>query len=193
MRTQVKRKRYNDMLRDSVQQTIEMAVTDSLTGLHNRRYLDSHLASMFEKAVARSKPLSVIICDLDHFKTVNDRHGHDVGDEVIREFALRVRKNIRNIDLACRYGGEEFVIVMPDTDLALARIVAERIRHQVDVHPFVVGGGAVQLPVTVSMGVSTIEGADDAPEKMLKRADVALYNAKRSGRNQVVTERPIAA
>lgn len=188
VRTQVKRKRYNEVLRESVQQTIEMAVTDSLTGLHNRRYLDSHLASMFDKAVARSKPLSLIICDLDHFKAVNDRHGHDVGDEVIREFALRARKNIRNIDLACRYGGEEFVIVMPDTDIALARLVAERIRHQVALHPFVVDGGSVQLPVTVSLGVSTLEGGTDTPEKMLKRADVALYNAKRCGRNQVVTE-----
>jgi len=188
MRTQVRRKRYTESLRESVQATIEMAVTDSLTGLHNRRYLDSHLAGMFDKAVGRSRPLSLVICDLDRFKDVNDRHGHDVGDEVIREFAARARKSIRNIDLACRYGGEEFVIVMPDTDVVLARLVAERIRNQVAAHPFIARGGALQLPITVSLGVSTLLKGDDTPEKMMKRADVALYNAKRAGRNQVATE-----
>ena len=188
MCTQIKRKRYNEMLRDSVQATIEMAVTDSLTGLHNRRYLDSHLAGLFDKALGREKPLSLIICDLDRFKSVNDEFGHDVGDEVIREFAVRVRKNVRNLDLACRFGGEEFVVVMPDTDIALARIVAERIRLEISTHPFLVRDGAAQLPVTVSLGVSTLEGPDDTPERMMKRADVALYNAKRAGRNQVMTE-----
>lgn len=188
MRTQIKHKRYNAMLRDSVQATIEMAVTDSLTGLHNRRYLDSHLEGLFDKAVGREKPLSLIICDLDRFKTINDQYGHDVGDEVIREFATRVRKNVRNLDLACRFGGEEFVIVMPDTDIALARIVAERIRLEIASHPFVVKDGAAQLPITVSLGVSTLDGFEDSPEKMMKRADIALYNAKRAGRNQVITE-----
>ncbi|MFZ1812992.1 MAG: PleD family two-component system response regulator [Rhizobiaceae bacterium] len=188
VRTQVKRKRYNEKLRDSVQATIEMAVTDGLTGLHNRRYLDSHLSGLFDKALGRDKPLSLIICDIDHFKRVNDDYGHDVGDEVIREFSARIRKNVRNIDLACRYGGEEFVIVMPDTDIALARVVAERIRAEVANHPFIVSEGRNQLPVTVSLGVSTIEKTGDAPEKMLKRADVALYNAKRGGRNQVMVE-----
>ena len=188
MRTQIKRKRYNEMLRDSVQATIEMAVTDSLTGLHNRRYLDGHLAGLFDKALGREKPLSLIICDLDRFKSINDEYGHDVGDEVIREFAVRVRKNVRNLDLACRFGGEEFVVVMPDTDIALARIVAERIRLEIATHPFIVKDGAAQLPVTVSLGVSTLESANDTPEKMMKRADVALYNAKRAGRNQVMTE-----
>ncbi|MEZ5872290.1 MAG: PleD family two-component system response regulator [Nitratireductor sp.] len=188
VRTQVKRKRYNEKLRDSVQATIEMAVTDGLTGLHNRRYLDSHLTGMFDKAVGRNKPLSLIICDIDFFKRVNDTYGHDVGDEVIREFATRIRKNVRGIDLACRFGGEEFVVVMPDTDLALAKVVAERIRQEVCEHPFIVQEGREQLPITVSIGLSTIEVAGDSPERMLKRADVALYNAKRGGRNQVFVE-----
>lgn len=187
-RTQVQRKRYNVQLRDSVKQTIEMAVTDGLTGLNNRRYLDSHLAEMLAKAVSRQKPLSILMCDIDHFKAVNDTHGHDVGDEVIREFARRIKKNIRNIDLACRYGGEEFVVVMPDTDLALARVVAERIRNEVAIHPFIVEEGAKQLPITVSLGVACLETPDDTGEKLLKRADVALYQAKRGGRNMVVFE-----
>ena len=121
LRTQVRRKRYNDQLRASVTQTIEMAVTDGLTGLHNRRYLDSHLQTLFDRAVARRRPLSVMITDLDRFKSINDTYGHDGGDEVLREFARRLRKNVRGIDLACRFGGEEFVVVMPDTEAAHRR------------------------------------------------------------------------
>lgn len=188
VRTQLRRKRYNDQLRESVHATIEMAVTDGLTGLHNRRYLDTHLSGAFEKAVGRDKPLSLVICDIDHFKAVNDDFGHAVGDEVIQEFANRVRKNIRNLDMAARFGGEEFVIVMPDTDIALARVVAERIREEVAIHPFVVAEGSKQLAITVSLGVASRESGGDSPEKLLKRADVALYHAKRSGRNQVIVE-----
>ncbi|MCB1422861.1 MAG: PleD family two-component system response regulator [Nitratireductor sp.] len=187
-RTQVRRKRFNLLLRDSVQQTIEMAVTDALTGLNNRRYLDNHLPGMIEKAQERKAHLSLIICDIDRFKLVNDNHGHDVGDEVIAEFARRIKKNVRNIDLACRFGGEEFVIAMPETDMKTARIVAERIRNEVSVHPFVVDQGGKQLAITVSLGIATLESADDTPESLLKRADVGLYQAKRGGRNMVVFE-----
>lgn len=188
VRTQVRRKRYNDRLRDSVQATIEMAVIDPLTGLHNRRYFDSHLSGVFEKSKAFEKPLSLILCDIDYFKTVNDEYGHDVGDEVLQEFAKRVQKSIRNIDFASRYGGEEFVIVMPETDMSLARVAAERIRNEVAAHPFIVRDGAGQLNITVSVGVASMEAPGDSPKKLLKRADVALYNAKRAGRNQVVIE-----
>lgn len=188
VRTQIRRKRYNETLRQSVQATIEMAVTDSLTGLHNRRYLDSHVGGMFREAQDTGKPLSVVICDIDLFKSVNDKYGHDAGDQVIREFATRLQKTVRNIDLACRYGGEEFVVVMPDTDIVLASTVAERIRMEVWSHPFFVNDGASQLSITVSSGIACIEGEEDTTEKMLKRADVALYNAKRAGRNRVMTE-----
>lgn len=186
IRTQISRKRYNVLLRDSVQQTIEMAVTDGLTGLNNRRYLDNHLTEVISKARGRQKPVSIVMCDIDHFKKVNDTHGHDVGDEVIREFARRIKKNIRNIDLACRYGGEEFVVVMPDTDVALARVVAERIRNEVALHPFIVEEGAKQLPITVSLGVSCLEKETDTGDSLIKRADNALYEAKRAGRNTVI-------
>ena len=188
LRTQIRRKRYNDCLRESVQQTVEMAVKDALSGLHNRRYLESHLSNLFDKAAAGNKPLSAIMCDIDHFKAVNDTHGHDVGDCVIRECAARIAKSVRNIDLACRYGGEEFVVLMPGTDMALASIVAERIRSEIASHPVIVNNGAEQISVTISMGVASIEGEDDTPAKLLKRADVALYAAKREGRNRVVTE-----
>lgn len=186
--TQMKRKRYNDCLRESVQQTIEMAVKDALTDLHNRRYFENHFSNMFDKAKDTSKPLSVLMCDIDHFKLVNDTYGHDVGDAVIRECSARIKKSVRNIDLACRYGGEEFVILMPDTDMALAKIVAERIRTEVSAHPVIAANGAHQVPITVSMGVSCIEASEDTPEKLLKRADIALYQAKRGGRNRVVSE-----
>ncbi len=188
VRSQVKRKNYNTMLGESIQQSIELSVRDGLTGLHNRRYLDSHLEEMVKSNRALGKPLSFIICDIDHFKQVNDQHGHDVGDEVIREFSHRIRQNIRNIDLACRYGGEEFVVAMPDTDMELAQIVAERLRKEVAAHPFVVANGARQLNITVSVGVSTIQDENDTALKLIKRADLALYAAKTNGRNQVVTQ-----
>jgi two-component system cell cycle response regulator len=184
--TQVKRKRYNDHLRASVAQTIEMAVIDGLTGLHNRRYLDSHLTTLFERAQNRRRPLSLMITDIDRFKSINDTWGHDVGDEVLREFAARLRKNVRGIDLACRMGGEEFVVVMPDTEGVIAGKVAERIRAQIADTPFTIGPDGQTIPVTVSVGVSTMMRGKDTAEAMLKRADLALYEAKNGGRNRVV-------
>lgn len=187
VRTQVRRKRYTDRLRDNVQLTMEMAVVDSLTGLNNRRYLDSHLPPLVEQAVARGKDLSVLVVDIDFFKLVNDTHGHDAGDEVLREFARRVRRNVRGIDIACRFGGEEFVVVMPDTDRALACVVAERLRQRIAGEPFVVDSGRKALNVTISIGISAVEHPQDTPEAVLKRGDQALYQAKREGRNRVVS------
>ena len=184
--TQVRRKRYNDHLRSSVAQTIEMAVTDGLTGLHNRRYLDSHLATLFERARSRRRPLSLMITDIDRFKAINDTWGHDAGDDVLREFAARLKKNVRGIDLACRMGGEEFVIVMPDTEGDVAEKVAERVRAQIAHAPFSVGTGETSIPVTVSVGVSSLRHAGDTVDALLKRADKALYEAKNGGRNRVV-------
>lgn len=186
--TQVRRKRYNDHLRASVAQTIEMAVTDGLTGLHNRRYLDSHLQTLFERAVARRRPLSIVMTDLDRFKSINDTYGHDCGDQVLREFARRLRKNVRGIDLACRYGGEEFIVVMPDTEPHIAEMVAERIRAGVEQVPFDVDEGRAALNVTVSVGVSSLRRGLDTPADLMKRADVALYEAKSGGRNRVVAK-----
>ena len=186
LRTQVRRKRYNDHLRASVAQTIEMAVTDGLTGLHNRRYLDSHLQTLFDRAVSRRRPLSVMITDIDRFKSINDAHGHDGGDEVLREFARRLRKNVRGIDLACRYGGEEFVVVMPDTEAAIAEKVAERVRAEIAQTPFRTGSSGKTIEVTVSVGVSSLLRGADSVQALMKRADVALYEAKTGGRNRVV-------
>lgn len=186
LRTQVRRKRYNEELRSSVAQTIEMAVTDGLTGLHNRRYLDSHLQTLFDRAMSRQRPLSLMITDIDRFKTINDTHGHPGGDEVLREFARRLRKNVRGIDLACRFGGEEFVVVMPDTEQHVAERIAERIRHEIENQPFSTGPSSELLPVTVSIGVSSLIPGTDSVESLMSRTDAALYDAKRSGRNRVV-------
>ncbi|HVU18795.1 MAG TPA: PleD family two-component system response regulator [Candidatus Didemnitutus sp.] len=185
VRTQVRRKRFSDRLRDNVQMTIEMAVTDGLTGLHNRRYLERHLVTLVQQAIARQKPLSVLVLDIDHFKTINDSYGHAVGDDVLREFSRRVRKAVRGIDLACRMGGEEFVIAMPDTDAALALLVGERLRQKIAVERFRIPESEESIEVTVSIGISSLASTEDTPETLLKRADEALYEAKRAGRNRV--------
>jgi two-component system cell cycle response regulator len=185
VRTQVRKKRYSERLRDNVQLSIEMAMTDALTGLHNRRYMELHLAGLVEQAHARGKPLTVLVLDIDYFKAVNDTYGHDAGDDVLREFGMRVRKSIRGIDLACRYGGEEFVIVMPETDVAVGAMVAERLRRRIAAERFFIGGQGEGLDVTISIGIAGLAGPDDAAPMVLKRADRALYNAKRDGRNRV--------
>ncbi len=184
--TQIRRKQCNDRLRASVQQTIELAITDDLTGLHNRRYLDGHLKLLVDRAMARGRPLSICIADIDRFKQVNDTYGHDAGDEVLREFANRVRATVRGADLACRFGGEEFVIVMPDTTPEMAAVVAERLRLMVESRGFEIARADAVLSATASLGIASLRPEGDTPETLLKRADVALYEAKNNGRNRVV-------
>jgi two-component system cell cycle response regulator len=188
VRTQVRKKRYGARMRDNVQLSIEMAITDALTGLYNRRYLETHLASAVDQAAARGKPLTVLLIDVDHFKPVNDTYGHDAGDEVLREFAIRLRKSIRGIDLACRYGGEEFAVIMPETEMAVAATVAERIRQRIGSEPFTIRNGASAIAVTISIGIATLASADDRPGAVLQRADQALLRAKRDGRNRVAAD-----
>ena len=187
-RTQIRKRRYTDDLRDNVQNSIEMSITDALTGLHNRRYMESHLATLAEQASSRGKPLALMMLDIDFFKSINDSYGHDAGDDVLREFAVRVRKSIRGIDLACRYGGEEFVIVMPETDLHVAGMVAERLRRSIAGEPFAVSKGAKRIEVTISIGLSTLEIKGESVADVVKRADIALYRAKHDGRNRVVAQ-----
>jgi two-component system cell cycle response regulator len=187
-RSQVRKRRYTERLRDNVQASIEMAITDALTGLFSRRYMESHLATLIEQATSRGKPLAALVIDIDYFKAINDGHGHDAGDDVLREFALRIKRSIRGIDLACRYGGEEFVIIMPETDMAVAAMVAERLRRRIAADPFVIQQGARHIPVTISIGLAGLRGGDDTAAALLKRADQALYRAKRDGRNRVVPD-----
>jgi two-component system cell cycle response regulator len=185
VRTQLRRKRYADSLRDNVQAAIELAVVDALTGLNNRRFLETHLANSLDQAAHKGRPLSLMILDIDHFKSVNDTYGHDAGDEVLRVFAQRVKRVLRGADLVCRLGGEEFVVVMPDTPLAIAERVAERVRAAVENERFPIDSKATRtIPVTTSIGLAE-RGADANADALLRRADKALYASKSSGRNRV--------
>src|SRR5207244_9185215 len=158
------------------------------TALHNRRYMESHLATLAEQASSRGKPLALMILDIDFFKAINDNYGHDAGDDVLREFAVRLKKSIRGIDLACRYGGEEFVVVMPYTDMAVATMVAERLRRRIAAEPFAICKGQSSVQVTISIGLAALGQPADTATNVLKRADQALYRAKRDSRNRVVAD-----
>ncbi len=186
IRTQIKRKRHTDYLRNRLDESVEAAVTDALTGLHNRRYMETHLATLTRRAQETNGALSVLLADIDHFKLVNDTYGHDVGDMVLKEFSARLRRNTRGADLACRLGGEEFLIIMPETTLARAYQIGERLRTRIAAEPFQITGGR-HIRVTSSVGLATLEGAEDTPDAVIKRADLALYSAKRRGRNRVVS------
>lgn len=186
--TQIRRKRYVDQLRSSFEASLEMAVTDQLTGLYNRRYLASHLTGMFDRAFWTGRPLSLMILDIDHFKSINDAHGHDIGDKVIQAVAEKIRNSVRGIDLACRYGGEEFLVAMPDTDTEFAAVVAERLRQEIANQKVTLNAGRDEIGVTVSIGIASTETGlkDDTGQKLIKRADEALYLAKSAGRNRVI-------
>ena len=184
VRIQIRRKRYTDRLGRILQDSIQLAVIDPLTGLNNRRYLETHLSSLIEAAADRSRPLSLMILDIDHFKAVNDTFGHDAGDEVLRTFALRVKAAVRTVDLLCRLGGEEFIIVMPETSIDVAAKVGERIRESVNATMFPIEKGTRHIPITVSIGIAD-RRHDREADILLKRADKALYRSKNDGRNRV--------
>jgi two-component system cell cycle response regulator len=188
VRTQIKRKRYTEFLRSNLDLSLEMAVTDQLTGLHNRRFMAGQLDPLVERANRGGEPVAALMIDIDHFKSINDNYGHDTGDQVLREFALRIASNVRAVDLACRYGGEEFVVVMPETSMEAAHQVAERIRSHISSNPFRVNKGKVLLDVTISIGVAATIGTSDTPGALLKRADKGVYEAKAGGRNMVVAK-----
>jgi two-component system cell cycle response regulator len=183
VRTQLRRKRYADRLRSQLDESLEMAVTDPLTGLHNRRYIASRLRQAVESANNGGAPVSLLIADIDHFKHINDEYGHEGGDRVLRSFAERLLRDLRALDLAARYGGEEFVIVMPGAGLAEARIASERLRASIAADPFLVGDDR-SAPVTVSIGFAQAQIGESA-DTLLRRADEALYVAKEEGRNRI--------
>lgn len=186
VKTQLRRWRYTQKLRTHVSQTMEMAITDPLTSLFNRRHMETQITILVDNATNRGKDLSVLALDVDFFKKVNDTYGHDAGDAVLKELAERFKKNIRNVDLPCRVGGEEFLIILPETDPKTAAKIAERLRRSVGGKPFAVPNQDKGLDITISIGLAALNGPNDTQGQIFKRADQALYDAKEQGRNKVV-------
>ncbi len=167
-------------------------ITDALTGLRNRRYLDLRLAEEMSRAERYNAPLSVLLLDIDHFKSVNDTCGHAVGDRVLIEVANVVTDTVRKTDVAARYGGEEVAVIAPQTPLSTAVMLAERLRRNIEskVAPAVPEIASMKRAVTVSIGVARSATPPESASKLLWRADSALYAAKGGGRNRVVADSP---
>ncbi len=162
-----------------------MSMTDGLTGIANRRSLEEKLKDMFEHSLRLHEPLSVVMCDIDRFKSVNDTYGHQAGDDVLKQFAQVIHREAREIDRVGRYGGEEFMLLLPGTVLDAAVTFAERVRHSIESHTFEFEGGTLKR--TMSCGVASwphpkIQQTDG----LIKAADDALYVAKKTGRNKVI-------
>lgn len=170
----------NIKLRDSLQ---EQSLRDALTGLYNRRQMDSSFAELLTKAARQATPMSVLLIDIDHFKKLNDVHGHAVGDEALKLLAGLLQDMFRGSDLACRYGGEEFVVILPGAELQVALSRAEELRNRCQDMSLLVKGQA--LSFTLSIGVAAFKQGTDQPDELLKQADEALYTAKNQGRNRV--------
>jgi diguanylate cyclase (GGDEF)-like protein len=160
-----------------------LATTDTLTGLINRRAFDLHLLQGLEEARRKKQPLSAVMIDIDHFKQLNDAHGHLCGDQVLREMAVLVKECLRQSDVACRWGGEELFVLLKEADEPAAVNVAEKIRSAVETHRCVWRDAIISL--TISLGVAEFLGPDDDAGKLIARADEALYAAKHGGRNRV--------
>lgn len=170
----------HEELERALREIDQLSRTDPLTQLPNRRHFNERLASRLTEAERYQRPLSVALFDIDHFKAINDRHGHAGGDTVLVELARRIQADVRSTDLVARWGGEEFVMLLPETDAEGARIAGERIRAAVAGHPFGCG-----IDVTISMGLATHRPGDTL-ESLIGRADAATYRAKQGGRNQVM-------
>jgi diguanylate cyclase (GGDEF)-like protein len=171
--------------------TRELALQDELTGLANRRAMEQLLMVEVSRALRHGRPLSILMADVDHFKSINDTYGHRAGDEVLRELARLLAENLRSIDKAARYGGEELLVVLPETPVAEATCVAERVRNAVAAHDFMVeqdeaAKAPLCLHLTTSLGIASLPDDGDSPEKLVQTADRALYHPKHQGRNRVV-------
>jgi two-component system cell cycle response regulator len=185
-RTQIRRKRLQDRLRENYRLSLSLALTDELTGLYNRRFLFAHLDQLRERIGQGGAEAAVLLFDLDHFRQVNNTYGHAAGDEVLRQLAARVLRVVRDVDLAARLGGDEFVVVMAETPLTEALAIAERLRLAVAAEPFVVRASGEAIPLTISIGVSSIGANHEASDTALNSADDCLYRAKNAGRNRTI-------
>jgi diguanylate cyclase (GGDEF)-like protein len=164
---------------DARQQIEEMAIKDMLTGIFNRRYLMQRLEEEFDRAARQKKSLGCMLLDIDHFKSINDRLGHLVGDEVLKEVAQRINNSVRAYDVTTRYGGEEFMVILPDTSIESVLSLAERISHNIKNNPI------RDLTVTISIGATVSRDTDKTIDEIIKRADDGMYEAKAAGRDCV--------
>lgn len=185
-RSQIRRKRYEDELRANYQRSMTAALTDDLTGLNNRRFLEAHYEAVVGMLADTAKPVSLMILDVDKFKDVNDHYGHAVGDVVLQGVAGRMLTNLRGFDTAIRYGGEEFVVLMPNIPATAALAAAQRLCRSMGATPFTGAGDSGPVTVTVSIGVITATAGENTLDELVHLADEALYEAKRTGRNKVV-------
>jgi two-component system cell cycle response regulator len=176
-------KRKNDELQKMLVEVETLSMTDSLTGLFNRRRFEGVLDAEFKKSYRYNLPLTCMMVDIDHFKSVNDTYGHAVGDGVITSIARIIKRSIRESDAACRWGGEEFVILAPMTNKDEASLPAKRILHAVETTVFA-GMGSEKRTVSIGVAAVPAEGID-TPDKLIQAADAALYEAKKKGRNRV--------
>ena len=188
-RTHIKRKRYEDQLRANYRQSLSAALTDSLTGLRNRRYLEVHFEALAKELAEAEKPMKLMILDIDHFKSINVTHRHNAGDEVLKELAQRILDSVRGFDTVVRLGGEEFVIIMPETPVSGATHVAERLRRKIAETPITASDEVGALDVTVSVGLAGAVIGSETLEMLIKTADEALYQATRNGHNQIIVLR----
>jgi two-component system cell cycle response regulator len=186
-RTQLKRKRNYDYLRKNLENSLALALVDPLTGIFNRRYLEAHVPRMLSRSDIVIKPLSVLLIDIDHFKNVNDTYGHMIGDAVLRGVVDRITASIRPSDFIARLGGEEFVVVMPETPITSAHMIADRLRNKIADSTISVESGKL-ISITVSIGCACMNLHENVLfDELLKQADKALYQAKNGGRNTVVS------
>lgn len=191
IRRQAARKRLADRQRRTVREGLRAAFTDPLTGLHNRRYALPHLARLSQAAAETGQSFAVLLADIDRFKRINDRYGHAAGDAVLAEIARRLTSNLRGADLVSRIGGEEFLLILPETDLTRARLTAERLCTRVRERPFAIGPARPAIPVSLSIGIAlAVPPSPVDPTSLLASADRALYAAKAQGRNRVVSMPP---
>lgn len=188
VRTQIRRHRFQDRLRSSYELSLSMALTDALTGLYNRRYFEVHLQKLVQQNNRSKKSLGILMMDIDHFKSVNDTYGHNVGDEILVEFAKRIQDSLRSFDLVARLGGEEFVALLPDVGNEKAKAVSERLRNAIASRPFKCSAPEGEISISTSIGGIIIEHGEYSNEEILKRVDDMLYDAKESGRNCTVFE-----
>ncbi len=185
IRSMLRIKQLNDKLRNANKQLEELSITDELTKMHNRRFINKKLDEEFRRSIRYSRPLSCLMFDADHFKSVNDTYGHSFGDIVLKDIARIIMETVRLVDICGRFGGEEFIVLLPDTDLKNGVFLADRIRKKIEEHEF--KDATISIRKTTSIGVSCVpdDKIKDAFE-LVEWADKGLYFAKMNGRNRVV-------